>query len=130
MTISATSEAVSSGLPSNDPVAERVPLGDLFRRLPNEARDYALAELAVVRADATRRAISAAWAIGLALVAIALLSGALIAGLVGAILWIGQMLGTGWAILIVVGASLVIAGVAAWLAIGRARQVVTPEPSR
>lgn len=106
---------------------DRVPLSGLFKRLPDEMRDVARAEFALYRAEAIRRAFAGGWAIGLGVVALALASGALIAGLVGAIVWLGQAWGLGWAILTVVGVTLAVSALLAMVAVSKAKRTFEPE---
>ena len=52
---------------------------------------------------------------------------ALTALLVGLILWIGQALGTGWAILIVIGVTLLVAGALGWFGTVKLRDALSSE---
>lgn len=105
----------------------RLAIGDLLSRLVMELRDWFEAEFALYRAQATRRGLSAAVAGVLILAAITLAQSALVALLIGLIMLLAPQMGTGYAILSVVGATLVIGALLAWLGIRKILNVVDPD---
>ena len=114
---------------TGDPTAgdARLAIGDLFSRLVLELRDWFEAEFALYRAKATRRGLSAALAGVLILAAVTLTQSALVALLIGMILLLTPQMGVGYAILIVVGATLASGALLAWLGIRRILDVVDPD---
>ena len=114
---------------TGDPTAgdARLAIGDLFSRLVLELRDWFEAEFALYRAKATRRGLSAAVAGVLILAAVTLTQSALVALLIGMILLLTPQMGVGYAILIVVGATLASGALLAWLGIRRILDVVDPD---
>lgn len=105
----------------------RLSLGDLFSRLVLELRDWFEAEFALYRAQATRRALSAAVAGVLILAAVTLAQSALVALLIGMIMLLAPQMGTGFAILTVVGVTLSMGGLLAWLGVRRIQNIVDPD---
>jgi hypothetical protein len=63
-------------------------------------------------------------------IAVALASGAIVAGLAGLVWWLGPMIGPGWAILAVVTASCAIAAMLFQLGSARLRRTVKPRSER
>lgn len=105
----------------------RLAIGDLLSRLVLELRDWFEAEVALYRAQATRRALSAAVAGVLILAAVTLAQAALVALLIGLIMLLAPQMGTGYAIMTVVGATVLLGGLLAWLGIRRILNVVDPD---
>ena len=94
-------------------------VGTLVHRLAADAREFATAEVEVVKAKATERVGRYKnVAIFFAAAGVLALAG-LIALLVGLILTLATLVGPGWATLIVIGATLAIAGVLALVGKGR-----------
>lgn len=94
-------------------------MGTLVHRLATDAREYATAEVQVAKAKALEK-VGRYKAAGIffAIAAILVLA-ALIALLVGLILTLATLVGPGFATLIVIGVTLVIAGVLAFIGKGR-----------
>jgi Putative Actinobacterial Holin-X, holin superfamily III len=91
----------------------RQSLPDLFAELVDDGRDWLNAEAAVFRAEARRRLFIAGIGIGLLMLAATLVSGTLVALLVGVMFALTPEVGAGWATAIVVGAALILAMIAA-----------------
>ena len=106
-----------------------MPLSDLFRRLVDQCRAWLRAEIALYRAEATIRGLAAGWALGYLVGALMLASAALITLLVGLVMWIGTALNLGWAILIVVGITLLIAALLGWLGVKKITAALEPDKS-
>ena len=115
----------ATGAPT--PGDSRLAIGDLVTRLVLEVRDWLEAEVALYRAQATRRALSAAVAGVLIIAAITLAQSALVALLIGLIMLLAPQIGTGYAIMGVVGGTVVIGAVLAWLGVRRILNVVDPD---
>lgn len=105
----------------------RLAIGDLLSRLVLEVRDWFEAEVALYRARATRRALSAAVAGVLILAAVTLAQAALVALLIGLIMLLAPQMGTGYAILTVVGMTVVLGALLAWLGVRRIQNIVDPD---
>ncbi len=106
---------------------ERPSLSELATRLFHGAVTYARAQAALYRIDATRRAISGGWAAGYLLVAWTLAQGALVALLVGLVMLVGQALGFGWGLLIVIGVTLLLAALLGWLGVRKIKAMIDPD---
>ena len=115
----------ATGAPT--PGDARLSLGDLFSRLVLELRDWIEAEFALYRAEATRRALSAAVAGLLILAAITLAQSALVALLIGLIMLLAPQMGTGYAIVTVVGVTVVLGALLAWLGLRRLQNIIDPD---
>ncbi len=104
-------------------------LGTLFGRLTEDGKAYARAELAYYKALAGERGsvagIGAAYGIGAALLGLA----ALITLLVGLVMTLATLVGPGWATLIVVVATLLLAGVLGLMARAKFRRAFAPPPA-
>jgi hypothetical protein len=111
-------------------VEARPALGELFARLVDELRAMVDAEIALYRAEAIKRGLTAGVAAGLMIGALTLAQGALIATLVGLILWLAPVIGTGFSIVAVVSAALVIAALLAWLGFRQIGRMVDPDADR
>jgi len=107
--------------------AARPTIADLFSRLAEQAGALARAEFSVYRAEAGRHALAAGVAAGLIAAAIVLAQGALVALLVGLIVLLAESLGTGWAIVAVVGGALLVAALMGWFGVRRVRAIIDPE---
>ena len=92
-------------------------IGALISRLIEDAKAFALAEVAVYKARLMKAVAEYRTAAILGVVALILAHAAVIALLVGIILSIAQALGPIWATVITVGGALLIAGVLVWLAV-------------
>jgi len=101
-----------------DPFAG-VGVGELVHRLATDAREFATAEVDLVKAKATERIGRYKGAAIFFAAAGVLALAALIALLVGLILTLATLVGSGWATLIVIGATLAVAGVLALVGKGR-----------
>ena len=92
---------------------DRQSLSDLFIDLADDGRDWFEAEVAVLRAEARRRLLIAAIALGLLALSAALVAGTLVALLVGIVFALSPVIGAGWATALVVLVALSIAAVSA-----------------
>ena len=81
--------------------AERPTIAALFGQLVDDGRTFATAEVAYLKAQAGERASYALPGLAMIGVAVALSFGAIIAGLIGLMLWIATVTALGWAVLIV-----------------------------
>ena len=90
------------------------PLPDLVRELIADGRVWLNAEVAVYRAEARRRLAIATIGAGLMVAAVALLSGTLIALLLGIMIALMPIVGAVWAIIIVTLVSVLLALVLAY----------------
>jgi hypothetical protein len=108
-------------------VGERPTIAELFERLAHDLQALFRAEFALYRAEAARRALSAGWAVGLIIAAVTLAQGALIALLVGLILLLAPVVGTGWAIVAVTTGALGLAGVLTWFGWRNANRMIDPD---
>lgn len=99
--------------------AHRLSLGELFARLIDEAGQYVRAEVRLYRAQAARKAFSAGLIVALVGGAIMLTQALLVTLSVGTVLLIAPTVGTGWALLIVVIATILL--IALCIMIARAR---------
>lgn len=97
----------------------RPTIGELFKRLTDEATSYVRAEVALYRAQAGQKALSAGLIAGLFGGALLLAQGAVIALLVGLIMALAATVGIWWAISVVVGATFVVAGALIKLGLNR-----------
>lgn len=75
---------------------------ELLGQLANDTTDFARAEMAWLRAEAGERSTYALPGLIMLGLALACLSGAVVAGFAGLVIWLGPMIGTGWAIVLVV----------------------------
>ena len=80
---------------------ERPTIAALFGQLVDDGRTFATAEVAYLKAQAGERASYALPGLAMIGVAVALSFGAIIAGLIGLMLWIATVTALGWAVLIV-----------------------------
>ena len=107
-----------------DTELEGASVGTLVQQLAADAREFATAEVEVAKAKALEKVTRYKNA-GIFFAAAGVLSlAALIALLVGLILTVATLVGPGLATLIVIGTTLAIAGVLAWIGKGR----LTPAP--
>lgn len=102
-------------------------LGTLLRQLVADGRAWAEAEAGYWQALAKARGSDALRGGILALAAIALAQGALVALLVGLVLALTPAVGALWATLIVIGAALLVAGLAGWFAFRWFRHALRPD---
>lgn len=106
---------------------ETASIGSLFSRVSQDVRTFVAAQIAVYRIDATRRGISAGIGVGLFLAALCLFQAALVALLVGLVMLLSLPLGIGWAIVVVVGATLILTAVFAALGLGQLKRAINPD---
>jgi predicted membrane protein len=90
-------------------IDEKPGIPQLLGQLASDTGDFARAEIAFLRATAGERAAYAMPGIIMVAVGTALASGAVVALLVGLVIWLAPEIGTGWAILASIGGSLVVA---------------------
>lgn len=93
-----------------------------------DGKRWARAEVGYYKAVAGERAGDAGVGTGLAIGAAVLAQAALVVGLVGVLLYLAPRIGTGWATVIVVLATLAIAGTLGGMALSRFRRVRAPLP--
>lgn len=98
------------------PRTEDAGIGELIGQLTEDAKDYARAEVDYFKAVAQAKVAEVKGAAIAAVLALALALAAAIGLIVGAILTLATLVGPGWATLIVVGISLVVAGLLGWSA--------------
>lgn len=109
------------------PPPSRPTIAELFTRLANDATAYVRAEVAVYRAEAGQKLVSAGWIIALFVAAIALAQGALIALLIGLVMALAKPLGIWWALLVVVFGALAVAGLLIWIGSNQAARLTRGE---
>jgi hypothetical protein len=109
---------------------EKPGIPQLLGQLASDTSDFARAELAFLRATAGERASYALPGIIMVAVGTALASGAVVALLVGLVMWFAPMIGTGWAILASIGGSLIIAVILFRLGTARLRNALKPRNDR
>lgn len=98
------------------PTTEDAGIGELIGQLTEDAKDYARAEVDYYKTLAQAKVTEVKGPAIAAALALALALAAAIGLIVGAILTLATLVGPGWATLIVVGASLVVAGLLGWAA--------------
>ncbi|WP_375398442.1 phage holin family protein [uncultured Sphingomonas sp.] len=98
---------------SDLPIDEGLPT--LFKRLVDDGEGFARAEFELYRARLFARLGEARNAVVFAVVALLVALSAIMSGFVGLLLTLRELVGFGWATLIVVGGGLVLAGVLAAL---------------
>ena len=99
----------------------------LARQLVADERALVGARLAFVKAQALRRARAGGIAFGAFVGALVVASSALTALLVGLVLWLATAVAIGWAILIVIGVALAVAGALAWVGMTQADAAMTAD---
>ena len=107
--------------------AVRPPIAALFQQLIDDATAFVRAEVALYRAQAGQKALSAGIAVGLIGGAIMLVQGAVVALLVGLMLALAAKLGIGWAIAVTVVGSILVAALLIKLGIDRIAALIEPE---
>lgn len=120
-------------MPASDDIdrfGERESIAKLGSRLLADIRAMVGAEIAVYQVEVGRRGASAGRAAAMFLTAITLVGSALTALLVGLTIWVGQALGMGWALLIVIGSSVVLAALLAWFGLGAVKNTIDPDRAR
>ncbi|MGK6356998.1 phage holin family protein [Sphingomonas sp. DT-207] len=105
------------------PGIEEESVGELIGRLVEDGKGYAKAELGYYRALATDKLEQARTGLILSAAALLLAIAAAIALVVGLVLMFATLVGPGWATLIVVVATLAIAGLLGWLAVRHFRRM-------
>jgi hypothetical protein len=98
-------------------------IGSLVATLAEDGRAYALAEVATYRAKAMAWLGEAKFVAIFGFSALLLVNGAIIALFVGLLLTLVPRVGPGWATVIVVGGTLVLAGLFGWLALRHVRKM-------
>jgi hypothetical protein len=106
------------------PPAGQESIGALVSRLVADAKAVAAAEIALYRAKSVSWLAQTKTIAIFGVAALILANAAIIALLVGLILTIQTLVGPGWATLIVVLGTLVIAGLLGWLASGRVSRLL------
>jgi hypothetical protein len=104
-------------------------LSALVTQLGEQLRILIRAELGLYRAEAEWRAVSLGWAAALVFGALALLQAVSVTLLVGLVLALAPLWGTGFAVAAVTLAGLAIAGLLAWLGYRRIAAVLEPSPT-
>jgi VIT1/CCC1 family predicted Fe2+/Mn2+ transporter len=104
--------------------SERPTIGALLSDLATDTRVFAEAEIVRFRVHGKRAAIAAAIVLALLIAAVSLLQGAVIALLIGLILWFQPTLGTGWSVIAVVVATTIFGITLGWIGARRARGIV------
>jgi hypothetical protein len=102
----------------------------LLEQLASDTGDFARAEIAFLRATAGERASYAMPGIIMVAVGTALASGAVVALLVGLVIWLAPEIGTGLAILASIGGSLVVAIILFRLGTARLRNALKSRDER
>jgi hypothetical protein len=98
-------------------------IGALAGNLVEDGRAYAMAEVAVYRAKAVAWLGEAKFVAIFGAAALVLVNAAIIALLVGLLLTLAPRVGPGWATVIVVGGTLVLAGLLGWFALRHIRKM-------
>ena len=111
---------------SPTPEPPRPSLAELAQQLVDDTTAFVRAEVALYRAQAGRKALSAGIAVGLLGGALVLAQGAVFALLVGLIIVLAPSLGTGWAIVVVVMSAILIAAILAKVGIDRFIALLEP----
>ena len=101
-------------------------IGTAVSRTVEDAKAYARAEIAWIKALAASRTGDAGMAVGLGVGALVVALSALTTLLVGLVFALSPQVGPGWATAIVVVAALLLAAVLAMMALGRVRRVSRP----
>jgi Putative Actinobacterial Holin-X, holin superfamily III len=109
---------------------EKLGIPQLLGQLANDTSDFARAEIAFLRATAGERASYAMPGIVMVAVGTALASGAVVALLVGLVIWFAPMIGPGWAILASIGGSLIVATILFRLGTTRLRNALKSRDER
>jgi hypothetical protein len=102
----------------------------LLEQLASDTGDFARAEIAFLRATAGERASYAMPGIIMVAVGTALASGAVVALLVGLVIWLAPEIGTGLAILASIGGSLIVAIILFRLGTARLRNALKSRDER
>ena len=105
-------------------------VGTLVHRAVEDARELARAEIALVKAKAGERVIAYRTAAMFFSVAAVLALAAIVALLVGLILSLATLVGPGWSTAIVIGATLLLAGILALIGKGKLAPPKGPGTSR
>ena len=103
-------------------------IGALLSRLVEDGKSFARAEIGYYRTFALAKLGEATGGLVLGLVALVLVLSAVTALLVGLILTLATLVGPGFATLIVIAATLVIAGLLGWLAYRHMLRVFGSKP--
>lgn len=109
---------------------DRPPIGALFGQLVEHGEAFVRAEVALYRAQAGQKLLSARTAAILFVAALTILQGALIALIIGLMIALAPALGTGWAILAVVGGAAVIAALLAWAGVASLKRLTSGNGAR
>jgi ABC-type antimicrobial peptide transport system permease subunit len=109
------------------PGTEEESVGELIGRLVEDGKGFARAEIGYYRALAADKLDQARSGLILAGLALLLAVAAAIALVVGLVFALATLVGPGWATLIVVAATLAIAGLLGWLALRHFRRMTGAE---
>jgi Putative Actinobacterial Holin-X, holin superfamily III len=109
---------------------EKPGIPQLLGQLASDTGDFARAEIAFLRAAAGERASYALPGIIMVALGTALASGAVVALLVGLVLWLDPIIGIGLAILASIGGSLVVAIILFQLGTMRLKNALKPRSER
>jgi hypothetical protein len=109
---------------------DRPGLGALFGQLADDTREFARAEVALLKAQAGERASYAVPGLVAILLAAILAFAAIVALLVGAVIALTPAIGAGWATAAVTFGALLIAGGLGWLGVRRLRKAAKPRELR
>ena len=99
-----------------EPQIQEESIGELLGRLVEDGKGYARAEIGYYRTLVTSKLGDAKAGVAMGAVALVLVLSAIGALLVGLILTLETLVGPGFATLIVIGVTLVLAGLLGWLA--------------
>jgi Putative Actinobacterial Holin-X, holin superfamily III len=109
---------------------EKPGIPQLLGQLASDTGDFARAEIAFLRAAAGERASYALPGIIMVALGTALASGAVVALLVGLVLWLDPIIGIGLAILASIGGSLIVAIILFQLGTTRLKNALKPRNER
>lgn len=109
--------------------ARQESISELLSRLVSDVKAVAATEVALYRAKSASWLGQAKMIAIFGVAALILANAAIIALLVGLILTIQTLVGPGWATVIVVLGTLVIAGLLGWLASGRVGKLLAGDPA-
>jgi Putative Actinobacterial Holin-X, holin superfamily III len=104
-------------------LADDAPLRSVLTQLYDDGRAYASAQIDLLTVVGKEKARALGWLVVLVLTALVLAFGALLALLVGLMLVLQPMLGTGWAVMAVVIGAVAVAGLIGWLGYARMKRL-------
>lgn len=109
----------------DDMHGERPPIGVLAKQFAEDAGAYAQAEITLLKTRATTALGAVRRAAVLTIIALFLVQAAIVGLLVGIVLLLAPIIGTGWATLAVFAAALLIAALCVWIGIAGFRRATT-----